>query len=437
MRALFADMPEACDNTLLVAEQCEVTFTEGADLMPRFPLPEGEDETSWFIKEVERGLHKRWPGGIPDHVRKQADYEVGIITQMGFPGYFLVVADFINWAKDQGIRVGPGRGSAAGSLAAYAMGITDLDPLAHGLIFERFLNPERVSMPDVDIDFDDRRRGEVIRYVSEKYGEERVSQIVTYGTIKAKAAIKDAARVLDRPYSVGDELTKLMPPGVMGKDIPLSGIFDPTPRALQGGRGVPRPLRVRPGRGRGRRPGPQARGPQAAVGRARGRRDHRPLPADRQRADHAAGVRRRGDHAVRLPDLRDARPAQDGLPGPAQPHRPRRRAAQHRRQRQGPDRSRRDQQGPDRQGHLRPAGPRRHPRRLPVRRRPDALAAAAHAAGQLRGHLRRRRALPARARWARTRTPTTRCARTASRRSRRSTRSWPSRWRRSSARPTA
>ncbi|MCW2581848.1 MAG: polymerase alpha subunit [Klenkia sp.] len=228
MRALFSEHPEACDNTLLVAEQCEVTFTEGADLMPRFPLPDGEDETSWFVKEVERGLHKRWPGGtIPDHVRKQADYEVGIIVQMGFPGYFLVVADFINWAKDQGIRVGPGRGSAAGSLAAYAMGITDLDPLAHGLIFERFLNPERVSMPDVDIDFDERRRGEVIRYVSEKYGEERVSQIVTYGTIKAKAAIKDAARVLDRPYSVGDELTKLMPPGVMGKDIPLSGIFDP------------------------------------------------------------------------------------------------------------------------------------------------------------------------------------------------------------------
>jgi DNA polymerase-3 subunit alpha len=227
MRALFPDHPEACDNTLLIAEQCEVQFTEGADLLPRFPLPEGEDETSWFIKEVERGLHKRYPGGIPDHVRKQADYEVGIIVQMGFPGYFLVVADFINWAKDNGIRVGPGRGSAAGSLAAYAMGITDLDPLAHGLIFERFLNPERVSMPDVDIDFDDRRRGEVIQYVSQKYGEDRVSQIVTYGTIKAKAAIKDAARVLDRPYSVGDELTKLMPPGVMGKDIPLSGIFDP------------------------------------------------------------------------------------------------------------------------------------------------------------------------------------------------------------------
>src|SRR4051794_41049622 len=228
MRKVFKELPEACDNTLLIAEQCEVSFDTSANYMPRFPVPDGEDEISWFIKEVEAGLLRRYPNGYSDAVRKQADYEVGVIIQMGFPGYFLVVADFINWSKDQGIRVGPGRGSAAGSLAAYAMGITDLDPLAHGLIFERFLNPERVSMPDVDIDFDDRRRGEVIRYVSEKYGEERVSQIVTYGTIKAKAAIKDAARVLDRPYSVGDELTKLMPPGVMGKDIPLSGIFDPS-----------------------------------------------------------------------------------------------------------------------------------------------------------------------------------------------------------------
>ena len=244
--------------------------------MPRFPLPEGEDETSWFIKEVERGLHKRWPSGIPDHVRKQADYETGIICQMGFPGYFLVVADFINWAKDQGIRVGPGRGSAAGSLAAYAMGITDLDPLAHGLIFERFLNPERVSMPDVDIDFDDRRRGEVIRYVSEKYGEERVSQIVTYGTIKAKAAIKDAARVLDRPVLGGRRADQADAARRDGQGHPALGDLRPHPRALQGGLGVPGPLRVRPGCRRGHRPGPQARGPQAAVGRARRRRHHRP-----------------------------------------------------------------------------------------------------------------------------------------------------------------
>ncbi len=147
---------------------------------------------------------------------------------MGFPGYFLVVADFIGWAKAQGIRVGPGRGSAAGSLASYALGITELDPLHHGLIFERFLNPERVSMPDVDVDFDDRRRGEVIRYVTEKYGDDRVAQIVTYGTIKAKQAMKDSARVLGMPYSVGERLTKAFPPPVLGKDMTLSDVVDPS-----------------------------------------------------------------------------------------------------------------------------------------------------------------------------------------------------------------
>ena len=145
---------------------------------------------------------------------------------MGFAGYFLVVADFINWAKENGIRVGPGRGSGAGSMAAYAMRITDLDPLQHGLIFERFLNPDRVSMPDFDIDFDERRRGEVIRYVTEKYGDDRVSQIVTYGTIKAKQAVKDASRVLGYPFGVGERITKAMPPPVMGKDVPLAKLFD-------------------------------------------------------------------------------------------------------------------------------------------------------------------------------------------------------------------
>jgi DNA polymerase-3 subunit alpha len=145
---------------------------------------------------------------------------------MGFCSYFLVVADFIMWAKNNGIRVGPGRGSAAGSLVSYALGITDLDPIEHGLVFERFLNPERVSMPDIDIDFDERRRGDVIRYVTEKYGDDRVAQIITYGTIKAKAAVKDSARVLGFPYALGDRITKAFPPPVMGKDIPLSGIFD-------------------------------------------------------------------------------------------------------------------------------------------------------------------------------------------------------------------
>ncbi|MEU1973355.1 DNA polymerase III subunit alpha [Microbacterium sp. NPDC019599] len=227
MRQIFRDHPEACDNTLLIAERCEVEFDTSANYMPRFPVPDGETEESWFVKEVENGLHDRYPNGIPDEVRKQAEYETGVIAQMGFPGYFLVVADFINWAKRNGIRVGPGRGSGAGSMAAYAMKITDLDPLQHGLIFERFLNPDRVSMPDFDVDFDDRRRGEVIQYVTEKYGDERVAQIVTYGTIKAKQALKDAGRVLGFPFSMGEKLTKAMPPAVMGKDMPLEGMFDP------------------------------------------------------------------------------------------------------------------------------------------------------------------------------------------------------------------
>jgi len=229
-------LKEACDNTLLIAERCEVEFTEGnGTYMPRYPVPEGEDENSWFVKEVEKGLHFRYPEGIPDEVRRQADFETRVITQMGFPGYFLVVADFINWAKDNGIRVGPGRGSGAGSMAAYAMRITDLDPLKHGLIFERFLNPDRVSMPDFDIDFDERRRGEVIRYVSDKYGDDRVSMIVTYGTIKAKQAVKDSSRILGYPFAMGDRITKAMPPSVMGKDVPLKDIFDPEHRRFSDG----------------------------------------------------------------------------------------------------------------------------------------------------------------------------------------------------------
>ncbi len=228
MRELFRDHPEACDNTLLVAEQCEVSFTEEVGrYMPHFPVPEGEDEVSYFVRKVEEGLRERYPGGVPEEVRKQAEYEQEVISSKGYAGYYLVVADFINWAKSQGIRVGPGRGSGAGSMAAYAMGITGLDPLQNGLIFERFLNPERMSLPDFDIDFDERRRGEVIRYVSDKYGEDKVAYIVTYGTIKAKQALKDASRVLDYPFAMGERLTKAMPPAVMGKDVSLKGMFDP------------------------------------------------------------------------------------------------------------------------------------------------------------------------------------------------------------------
>ena len=227
MRRLFAELPEACDNTIAVAQMCDISFTLGEGrYMPRFPCPPGEDETSWFVKEVERGLRRRYPQGVPDYASAQAAYETEVILGKGYAGYFLVVADFITWAKDHGIRVGPGRGSGAGSMCAYALRITDLDPVRHGLIFERFLNPERPSMPDFDVDFDERRRGEVIRYVTEKYGDDRVAQIVTYGTIKAKQAVKDAARVMGHPFAMGEKLTKAMPAAVMGKDVPLAKIYD-------------------------------------------------------------------------------------------------------------------------------------------------------------------------------------------------------------------
>ena len=230
MRELFREMPSACDNTLLVAEQCDVHFRtvdEGASFMPAFPVPEGETMESWFVSECWRGMERRFNGDIPAECRAQAEYEIGVITQMGFPGYFLVVADYINWAKARGIRVGPGRGSGAGSMVAYAMGITELNPLRHGLIFERFLNPERISMPDIDVDFDERRRDEVIEYVREKYGSDKISQVVTYGVIKAKQSLKDSSRVMGYPYAVGDRLTKAMPPTVQGKDITIKGMFDP------------------------------------------------------------------------------------------------------------------------------------------------------------------------------------------------------------------
>src|SRR6195952_3251504 len=234
MRSMFRDHPESCDNTLLIAERVNVSF-EHRNLMPRFPVPDGETEASFFEKAVAAGMNRRFNNApSPEHLAR-AQYEVDVIKQMGFPGYFLVVADFIGWAKSQGIRVGPGRGSAAGSMASYAMGITELDPLAHGLLFKRLLNPQRVSMPDVDVDFDDRRRPEVIRYVTDKYGDDRVAQIVTYGTIKAKQALKDSARVLGMPYAIGEKLTKVMPPPIMGKDISLGEIMDKdSPRYKEG-----------------------------------------------------------------------------------------------------------------------------------------------------------------------------------------------------------
>ncbi len=226
MRELFKDFPESCDNTLLIAERSNITMREGENLLPQFPVPNNESEDSWLIKQANLGLAKKMDGKIPVEYQERLNFELDVMIKMGFPGYFLVVADLCNHAREVGIRVGPGRGSAAGSLVSYALGITGLDPIKFGLLFERFLNPERISMPDIDLDFDERRRSEMIQYATTKYGDDRVAQIITYGTIKSKQAIKDSTRVLGYPYALGEKLTKSLPPSVMGKDISLAGVFD-------------------------------------------------------------------------------------------------------------------------------------------------------------------------------------------------------------------
>ncbi|MFM2159804.1 MAG: hypothetical protein RLY39_335, partial [Actinomycetota bacterium] len=228
MRKLFADIPEACDNTLLIAERCNVKMRENENLLPQYSVPAGETEDSWLRKEANKGLLSRLAGKVDAAYQERLNYELDVMIKMGFPGYFLVVSDLCSHARSVGIRVGPGRGSAAGSLVSYALGITALDPIKHGLLFERFLNPERISMPDIDLDFDERRRSEMIAYATQKYGEDRVAQIITYGTIKSKQALKDSTRVLGYPYAIGDKLTKALPPSVMGKDISLAGVFDTT-----------------------------------------------------------------------------------------------------------------------------------------------------------------------------------------------------------------
>ena len=218
MAQLFADAPDAIDNTLALATRCNLELSLGTYYLPAFPVPGDETLDSWIRSQARDGLrrrldkHRRWP---PDTTRDtyeaRLETELDVIVKMGFPGYFLIVADFINWAKDHDIPVGPGRGSGAGSLVAWALGITDLDPMPYDLLFERFLNPERVSMPDFDIDFCMDRRDEVIDYVAAKYGRDRVSQIITYGTMAAKAVVRDTGRVLGYPYGFVDSIAKLIP----------------------------------------------------------------------------------------------------------------------------------------------------------------------------------------------------------------------------------
>ena len=214
MRALFADLPEACDNTLVVARRCAFIPQPRKPILPAFPLPEGTDEESALREQARAGLDARLEAaGIvdPKPYRERLAFELDMIVKTGFAGYFLIVADFIQWAKRQGIPVGPGRGSGAGSVVAWALTITDLDPLRFGLLFERFLNPERVSMPDFDIDFCQGRRDEVIRYVQQKYGRDRVAQIITFGKLQARAVLRDVGRVLGMPYGQVDRLSKLVP----------------------------------------------------------------------------------------------------------------------------------------------------------------------------------------------------------------------------------
>ncbi|CAM5598017.1 DNA polymerase III subunit alpha [Streptomyces viridifaciens] len=228
MRALFRELPEACDNTLAIAERVESyeeVFTY-VDRMPQFDVPEGETQASYLRKKIEVGLKHRYGDNPSQEVLDRIELEMGVITPMGFDAYFLVVADICQYGRDNGIPVGPGRGSAAGSMIAYLTGITQLDPLEHDLLFERFLNPERINPPDVDIDFDDRQRDQMVRYVTEKYGAAYTAQVNTFGTIKAKAAVKDANRILGYPFSMGDRITKAMPPDVMGKGVPLADLFD-------------------------------------------------------------------------------------------------------------------------------------------------------------------------------------------------------------------
>ncbi len=232
------DHPEVITNTKAIADRCNLEFEFGKILIPKFPVPKPFDEKSYLHLLVYRGLAWRYGGveeaksrkityeeakaTVPPEIIERTEFELGVIDRMGFNGYFLIVQDFINWGKDKGIIFGPGRGSAAGSIVAFSIRITELDPIKYDLLFERFLNPDRISMPDIDIDIQDTRRNEVIQYCSDKYGADRVANIVTFGTMAARAAIRDVSRVLQVPYAEADKLSKLVPPPVQGRHIPLA-----------------------------------------------------------------------------------------------------------------------------------------------------------------------------------------------------------------------
>src|SRR4051794_12044781 len=243
MAASFAEWPEAVQSTVDIAERCDVTIELGKQLIPSYPCPDGQDERAYLGGLVEQGLRLRYGDPVPAAARERAEMELAVIDRMGFNAYFLIVWDFVNYAKSNGIAVGPGRGGAAGSIVAYCLSITDVDPLRYDLLFERFLNPERVSMPDIDIDFSVRGRERVMRYVTDKYGRDSVAQIITFGRMFPRAATRDGARVLGHDYGVGDQLAKLIPDPLQGRPPsfddclkpgePLKGAYDSDGTAKQ------------------------------------------------------------------------------------------------------------------------------------------------------------------------------------------------------------
>ncbi|NCA94364.1 MAG: DNA polymerase III subunit alpha, partial [Sphingobacteriia bacterium] len=211
MFEVFGDTPEALENTQVIVDKCNYEISLGEIQLPYFEVPEGFDDKSYLRHLTEKGLKDKFGDNITPEHRQRMEYELSIIEKMGYPSYFLIVQDFVNWARSQGIVVGPGRGSAAGSFVSYLVGITNIDPIKYDLLFERFLNPERISMPDVDMDFADDRRDEVLDYVRKKYGDDHVAQIITFGTMAARAAIRDAGRALDYPYDYCDKTAKMIP----------------------------------------------------------------------------------------------------------------------------------------------------------------------------------------------------------------------------------
>lgn len=229
MKEIFKNHPDAISNTVEICNRCKVEISFAKNLIPNFKPPEQKKPSVYLRELCEKGLEDRYPGNVTEEIKKRLDYELEVIHNAGFDTYFLIVHDFVAFAKERGVIVGPGRGSAAGSLTAYVLKITDIDPLKYGLLFERFLNPERVSMPDIDIDFDDERRNEVLNYVVEKYGRQNVAQIITFGTMAARAAVRDVGRAMGYPYNEVDRLAKLVPPPVQGRHISLSKSVEEDP----------------------------------------------------------------------------------------------------------------------------------------------------------------------------------------------------------------